>query len=283
MALPLQVGQVVAQRLLVEARLTPAWLIAIGRPEARRIGSQDLVDDEQRPVGGATELEFRVRDDDAVLGRIRPSGFVQAETRRLEPLRRLAAHRSCNVSEAHVLVVTRFRLGRGRKDRWVQALAFSKAFRQPLAGERARLLVLRPCRAGEVATHDTFEWHGCRALRQHRPPSELLAMCSEFRHAANDLIDVGAEAVVGHHCGEKLEPEGAHLREYRALVWHGLSHDDVERADTIAGDEQQGRIIDGVDFADFTAPHERKWKFALEQNPTRHTSTSAAAAAGAAA
>src|SRR5437016_14393918 len=58
----LQIGQVIAQRLFVEARLAAAYLIAVGRPEARGVRRQDLVDDEQLTVGRRAELEFRVGD-----------------------------------------------------------------------------------------------------------------------------------------------------------------------------------------------------------------------------
>src|SRR6266498_4622174 len=51
-SLLLQAREVVAQRLLVEARLAAPRLVAVRRPEARRVGREDLVDDEQAPVGG---------------------------------------------------------------------------------------------------------------------------------------------------------------------------------------------------------------------------------------
>src|SRR2546426_1320425 len=50
LALLLEPRQVVPQRLLVEARLAPPRAIAFGGPEARRVGRQDLVDHEQRPL-----------------------------------------------------------------------------------------------------------------------------------------------------------------------------------------------------------------------------------------
>src|SRR5258706_13320024 len=80
LSLLLQVGQIIAQRLLVEAWLALARLIAVGRPEARRVGRQDLVDDEQFAVRRRPEFEFRVRDDDSALrGRI-AACLIQRET-----------------------------------------------------------------------------------------------------------------------------------------------------------------------------------------------------------
>ena len=57
----------VAQRLLVEAGLRLARLIAVGRPEARAVGRQDLVDQDDLARPGAAELELGVGDDDALL------------------------------------------------------------------------------------------------------------------------------------------------------------------------------------------------------------------------
>src|SRR5689334_8455954 len=64
----------VAQRLLVEAGLRLAGLVAVGRPEARAVGRHHLVDQHDLarppiPRNGAAELELGVGDDDAVLER----------------------------------------------------------------------------------------------------------------------------------------------------------------------------------------------------------------------
>src|SRR5256885_1842966 len=66
----LQPRQVVAQRLVVEARLRASPLLA-GRPaEARRVGREHLVDHQQSPIGSRPELELRVRDDNAARAQI---------------------------------------------------------------------------------------------------------------------------------------------------------------------------------------------------------------------
>src|SRR6476620_2599448 len=61
---PLSV-EIVAQGLLVEARLRPARLVLLGRRETRAIGCQYFVDQPDRAGGVAPELELRVCDDDA--------------------------------------------------------------------------------------------------------------------------------------------------------------------------------------------------------------------------
>src|SRR3989442_5143723 len=80
----LQVGQIVAQRLLVEARLAPAGPVAVGGPEAGRVGGEGLVHHQQLAPRGGTELEFGVGDDDAVRSRIAAPRLVQGQAPPLE-------------------------------------------------------------------------------------------------------------------------------------------------------------------------------------------------------
>src|SRR5207247_5634883 len=83
----LQAREVVAQRLLVEARLAPPWLVAVRRPEARRVGREHPVDHEQQPIGRGggrgggrrSELELCVRDDDPARPGVAPARLVQRE------------------------------------------------------------------------------------------------------------------------------------------------------------------------------------------------------------
>src|SRR5438093_6061521 len=77
--LPLQTRQVIAQRLLVEARLRASRLVAVRRPEARRVGREDLVDHEEPPVRARAELELRVGDDGAAWARGGPTRLRQRE------------------------------------------------------------------------------------------------------------------------------------------------------------------------------------------------------------
>src|SRR5690606_23218441 len=53
-----QLLQVVAERLFVERRLPAAGRVEVGWPEPGRIGGEDLVDQDDRPVFAATELEL---------------------------------------------------------------------------------------------------------------------------------------------------------------------------------------------------------------------------------
>src|SRR3982751_5662509 len=68
--------QIIAQWLLVEARLCAARLVLLRGPEAGAIGSEHFVDQPDRTDGVAAELELRVGDDDPAGGRpgSRPGG-----------------------------------------------------------------------------------------------------------------------------------------------------------------------------------------------------------------
>src|SRR5439155_12307690 len=107
-ALLLQVRQVIAQRLFVEARLAAARLIAVGGPEARGVGRQDLVDDDEIAVRCGPKLELRVGDDDPALRGVVAARLVQRQTGATEPLRGEAPEALDDVVEGDVLVVPLF-------------------------------------------------------------------------------------------------------------------------------------------------------------------------------
>src|SRR5690349_9341871 len=57
----------VADKLLVEGGGRGARLVAGGGPEARGVGGQDLVGEDDLGAGAAAELELRVGEDDPAL------------------------------------------------------------------------------------------------------------------------------------------------------------------------------------------------------------------------
>src|ERR1700689_5103564 len=59
--------EIIAQRLLVEARLRPARRVGIRGPEPGAVGRHHLVDQDDVPILVAAELEFGVGDDDALV------------------------------------------------------------------------------------------------------------------------------------------------------------------------------------------------------------------------
>ena len=96
---------------------------------------------------------------------------------------------------------------------------------------------------------------------------QLLAVRGKRRNPSDDLRDVGREEVVRHHGFQSREPERAHLRQHRTFVGHRLAHHDVERADAVAGHEQQRAVVNLVDLADLPAAQQREWQLARDQHP----------------
>ena len=142
-----QTRQVIAQRLLVETGLAVPGLIAVGRPEPRGVGRQDLVDHDQLTLRRRAEFEFGVGDDDAALRRVIAARLVQSQAGATQPLGGEPAEAAHDVFEGDVLVVPLLGLGRGRENRGIELGAFDEPLGHRLAGERSRFLILRPGRA----------------------------------------------------------------------------------------------------------------------------------------
>ena len=83
----------VAHELFVEARLRLAGSVLILRPEPRRVRRQHFVDEHER-VAGHAKLEFRVRDDDAVLVGVLDAALVELERQLAKTRDELRARRS---------------------------------------------------------------------------------------------------------------------------------------------------------------------------------------------
>ena len=128
---PAGAGRPVAHVLLVEARLAVAGLVAVGRPEARRVGRQHLVAEHDRAVGAAAELELRVGEDDPALARVRGAELVDGDRQAAQLLEQLAvADDLGGAVEVHVLVVVaHLGLGGGREDRLGELLGLPQARR----------------------------------------------------------------------------------------------------------------------------------------------------------
>src|SRR5436309_16043019 len=99
----LQIGEVIAERLLVEAWLAAPLLIAVRRPKTRGGGSQDLVDHDEVALRRRPEFEFRVGDDDAAFRGVVTAGLIQGQTGAAQSLRREPAEVAHDVVEGDVL------------------------------------------------------------------------------------------------------------------------------------------------------------------------------------
>src|SRR5690606_18896523 len=145
-----QLVQVVADRLLVERRLSAARLVALAGPEARAVRRQHFVDDDELTVREHTELELRIGDDDASLFGDLAAAFVDREAALTQFVREFVTYAALHVVERDVLVMLAdFRLRRGREDRRIEPRTLRQTLGQLLAGQRSLRAVLLPRGAGD--------------------------------------------------------------------------------------------------------------------------------------
>src|ERR1019366_7373702 len=158
-AIPAARRRPVAHELLVEARLRAARLVALGVPEARGVGGQHLVAEDQRAVGRETELELRVGQDDAAGASVLGGALVHRNRGVAHPLGQAAvADRRTRALEIDVLVVVAQRgLRRRGEQRLGQPLGFAQPTRQRDPADRAAALIVAPARAREVAADNAFD------------------------------------------------------------------------------------------------------------------------------
>src|SRR4051794_36862605 len=168
--------EIVAQRLLVEARLALAGLVYIDSPEPRRVRRHHLVDQNDLAVLVAAELELGVGDDDALLAGGLLAERVDRARHALQRRRHIRAEDLAHPGDRDVLVMAGFGLGRRAEDRRLQLFAFDQARLQLLAGERAGRGIFLPGRAGDVAADHAFDGEYCGAPAQHRAAEDVGAM-----------------------------------------------------------------------------------------------------------
>src|ERR1700754_4907143 len=129
--------EIIAQRLLVEARLRPAGRVDIRRPEPRAVGGHHLVDQDDAAVGVAAEFEFGVGDKDALAAADGLAERIDRAGHALQRVGHLIAEDFAHPADGDVLVMASLGLGGRTEDRRLQFCAFKQPRRQLLAGQRA--------------------------------------------------------------------------------------------------------------------------------------------------
>src|SRR5918992_808075 len=119
----------VSDELLVERGLIAARRVAVGRPEARGIGRADLIDHDQLSVR-ETELELRVREDDAAGGRGGPKALVDLECELFQSLVQTPADEVGGLLGVERDVVSRLGLARRSEDGSREPLGCGEALGQ---------------------------------------------------------------------------------------------------------------------------------------------------------
>src|SRR5215472_6379612 len=220
--------QPVADELLVERLRGAADLPGGGVPEARAVGRERLVDQDQ-PAVDLAELELGVSQDQALALRVRGRLRVQPLAGVAQPLRQLAADVGPEPVERDVLIVPRIRLGGRREDRLRQPLALAEAGRQRLARHGAPLAVLGPGAPGEVAADDALEVDPPGAPDDNRAAAQL---------GWQSVVGV-MEEVVLYDVARAREPEPRELRQHPAPVGDPGRQDVVERRNPVGRDDQE--------------------------------------------
>ena len=109
---PVEGFEVVADELLVEAGLATAGGVLVGGPEARGVGGEDFVYEDQPSVAHA-ELELGVGDDDAALAGVVAAGAVEGEAEVAGLRGEVGADDAGGFGEGDVFVVPGLGLGGG--------------------------------------------------------------------------------------------------------------------------------------------------------------------------
>ena len=238
--------QPVAHELLVETARVLARAPVGGVPEARGIRGQRLVDQRQRAVGAEAELELGVGDDHAAFGGMVARARVQLQARVAHLPGALPPEPVLDLGERDVLVVGAVpRLGRGREQRFGQALGQAQARRQRNAAHASGLLVVAPAGADQVAAHDGLHRQGLQAARAHAAPGQLRALGVVERQVVQGQI----AAMVRQDLGEEAEPELRHPGQGLAFAGDRRRQHHVERRQSVGGHQQQVLGVDLVQVA----------------------------------
>src|SRR5207253_3884843 len=135
--------QIIAHVLLVERWLRTAGLISSTGPEARGIGREHLVGQDQL-IANESELELCVGDDNASRFSVGRGATVDFESK----IAQLGGERGSYLIrgrfERNVFVVAGLGFGGGREDRLWKAVAFSQASRQWNAADRGAVAIVLP-------------------------------------------------------------------------------------------------------------------------------------------
>ena len=165
--------QPVAHELLVEAGLRAPGVVLVRGPEARRVRRQHLVDDDRLAVDDA-KLELRVGDDDAALGGVLRRVLVQRQRAQPDRVRHLGADQ--RRPARRVLMFSSWPTSAfvvGVKSGSGNCSDSTMPGRHAHAADRARLLVLGPGGAREVAARDALDVQALRLLDDRAAAHQL--------------------------------------------------------------------------------------------------------------
>jgi hypothetical protein len=170
--------------------------------------------------------------------------YVQPERRAPQLEGGLLADLVDELRERDVLVVAALRrLGGGREDRALEALAAAQPLGECQSGDGARLAVLLPARPGEVAADDALDGDHVELL--------------DDQGAAGDIRRyVGADEMGRHDVAELAEPPRRQLREDGALARDRRGEHAIVGRDVVSGQQQELVVGERVQLTDLSGVHE---------------------------
>src|SRR5437899_3737960 len=152
---PVKRLEVIAHELFVETGRALSDDVLVLWPEARRIGRETFVDQEQIFIDCA-ELEFRICDDDAASLSVVAATRINFQTQRFHMLCEFFTKNMRASFHVDVLIITGFGFCRRRENRLGQLRRELESGWQLNPAHALRLLIVFPARTGELATHHAF-------------------------------------------------------------------------------------------------------------------------------
>src|SRR6266436_3669312 len=111
--------------------------------------------------------------------------------------------------------MTRLGLRRRRKDRLRQAIGFAQPRRKRDPTNPSILSIILPAGSGDVSARNAFDVDHFRAMHQHRPPFQLIAIGMEL---AGIVVNVGGYEMIWNDVAYQPQPKERELRKHPALV-----------------------------------------------------------------
>ncbi len=231
-----------------------AYLVGIERPEARGIRREHLIAHNNLAVLVKTELELRIRNDDALGKRIVGALLVKrdrvvAKLRRvLEALaRELLLEVLDGLLEGNVLIVVADLRLRGRcVDGLRQLFRFLQALGKLDAAHGAVLAVALPAGAGDVAANDALHREHRELLHKHAVAFET-GLPEILRH----ILRIHRNHVVLHDVLRIIEPEFRHLGKHGTLLRNRVVENHIKAADAVRRN-QNHVLTDVINLSDFS-------------------------------
>ena len=252
----------VAHELLVVARRAAAGSVLIDGPEARAIGGEDLVDQDDAIVEQA-ELKLGVGEDDAARAREVSGLGVDVEAQIAQGGGSFETDDLDHALERDIFVMSGRGFAGGGKNRFGKWIAFTEASRKFESAHGLTGLIFLPARPREISAHHALDRKDASLRDDHAATIEFFKIgLRRKRHIAG----MHAEQVVRH--AEVAKPKPTELCEDSPLIRDATRQNPVEGTDAVGRDEEQS-IAKFIDIAHLAAQWDSAGDRTLEQSSCR--------------